>query len=143
VKEIADTGLIVAFFHRNDPFHSWAVAAFRAQAPFFTCDAVLAEAGSFFPEPTGLLRLVARGDLVLDPGFVLEKELPAILALATKYADRPMDLADACLVRMAELFPKSRIWTIDRSDFSTYRRNGRHMIPCEFPDTGGRPRERD
>jgi len=50
VKEIADTGLIVAFFHRNDPFHSWAVAAFRAQAPFFTCDAVLAEASPVVPK---------------------------------------------------------------------------------------------
>jgi uncharacterized protein len=142
MKEIADTGLIVAFFNRNDPFHAWALAAFRAHAPFFTCDAVLAEAGSFFPDPTGLLRLVARGDLVLDPGFVLEKELPAVLALASKYSDRPMDLADACLVRMAELFPRSRIWTIDRSDFSTYRRLGRHAIPCEFPDSIGRTRKR-
>jgi predicted nucleic acid-binding protein len=136
VKEIADTGLIVAFFNRNDPFHAWAAAAFRAHAPFFTCDAVLAEAGSFFPDPTGLLRLVARGDLVLDPGFVLEKELSAVLALASKYADRPMDLADACLVRMAELTPRSRIWTIDRNDFSTYRRLGRLAIPCEFPGNG-------
>jgi predicted nucleic acid-binding protein len=136
VKEIADTGLIVAFFNRNDPFHAWAAAAFRAHAPFFTCDAVLAEAGSFFPDPIGLLRLVARGDLVLDPDFVLEKELPAILALASKYADRPMDLVDACLVRMAELSPRSRIWTIDRNDFSTYRRHGRMAIPCEFPGNG-------
>ncbi len=141
MKEIADTGLIVAFFNRNDPFHSWAAAAFRANAPFFTCDAVLAEAGSFFPDPTGLLRLVARGDLVLDPGFVLEKELPAVLALASKYSDRPMDLADACLVRMAELTPRSRIWTIDRNDFSTYRRHGRLVIPCEFPEIGSARRK--
>jgi len=133
VKEIADTGLVVAFFHRHDPFHGWAAAAFRRHAPFFTCDAVLAEAGSFFPDPTGLLRLVARGDLVLDPSFVLAKETSAVLALASKYSDRPMDLADACLVRMAELAPRCRIWTIDRADFSTYRRRGRLAIPCEFP----------
>jgi len=44
-----------------------------------------------------------------------------------------MDLADACLVRMAELAPRCRIWTIDRADFSTYRRRGRLAIPCEFP----------
>lgn len=141
MKEIADTGLIVAFFNRNDPFHSWAAAAFRAHAPFFTCDAVLAEAGSFFPDPTGLLRLVARGDLLLDPDFVLEKELTTVLALVSKYSDRPMDLADACLVRMAELTPRPRVWTIDRSDFSTYRRHGRLIIPCEFPETGDRRRK--
>ena len=133
MKEIADTGLIVAFFMRNDPFHSWALDAFRSHCPFFTCDAVLAEAGSFFPDPVGLLRLVSRGDLLIDPDFVLATEQSRVLALATKYADQPMDLADACLVRMAELTPRCRIWTVDRRDFSVYRRNGRRIIPCEFP----------
>jgi len=133
VKEIADTGLIVAFFNRKDPFHSWAAAAFRTHSPFFTCEAVLAEAGSFFPDPVGLLRLISRGDLMLDQGFVLAKELSAVLALASKYSDQPMDLADACLVRMAELAARSRIWTVDRRDFSAYRRHGRQDIPCEFP----------
>lgn len=134
MKEIADTGLIVAFFNRKDPFHLWAAKAFRAHSPFFTCEAVLAEAGSFFPNPVGLLRLISRGDLMLDPGFVLGKELSAVLALTSKYADKPMDLADACLVRMAELTARSRIWTVDRSDFSAYRRHGRQVIPCEFPE---------
>lgn len=133
MKEIADTGLIVAFFVRNDPLHSWACEAFRAFSPFFTCDAVLAEAGSFFPDPVGLLRLISRGDLIIDPEFVLANEHPPVLALAQKYSDRPMDLADACLVRMTELTRHCRVWTIDRSDFSTYRRHGRQVIPCEFP----------
>lgn len=133
MKEIADTGLLVAFFLRNDPYHGWAVEAFRGHAPFFTCDAVLAEAGSFFPDPVGLLRLLGRGDLVIDPGFVLAREQSRVLALAGKYADRPMDLADACLVRMTELTLRCRVWTVDRSDFSTYRRRGRQPIPCAFP----------
>lgn len=133
MKEIADTGLIVAFFNRKDRFHSWAATAFRNHSPFFTCEAVLAEAGSFFPDPLGLLRLISRGDLILDQGFVLAKELPAVLALASKYSDQPMDLADACLVRMAELAVRSRIWTVDRRDFTAYRRHGRQAIPCEFP----------
>jgi len=134
VKEIADTGLIVAFFNRKDPFHSWAVAAFKAHSPFFTCEAVLAAAGSFFPDPVGLLRLISRGDLILDPGFILAKELSTVLALASKYSDHPMDLADACLVRMTELSTRSRIWTVDRRDFSAYRRHGNQIIPCEFPE---------
>lgn len=133
MKEIADTGLIVALLVRNDPFHAWALDAFRSHSPFFTCDAVLAEAGSFFPDPVRLLRLVARGDLVIDPKFVLAQEWPAVVALATKYADRPMDLADACLVRMTEMCIRSRVWTVDRGDFAVYRRNGRQSIPCEFP----------
>ncbi len=133
MKEIADTGLLVAFFNRKDPFHSWAAEAFRTHSPFFTCDAVLAEAGSFFPDPVGLLRLISRGDLVIDPDFDLAEELPAVLALASKYSDQPMDLADACLVRMSELATRSRIWTVDRRDFSAYRRHGRQSIPTEFP----------
>ncbi len=133
MKEIADTGLIVALLTRNDPFHRWALEAFRAHSPFFTCEAVLAEAGSFFPDPVDLLRLLARGDLILDPDFALSAELPRVLALATKYADRPMDLADACLVSMTEVSVKCRVWTVDRNDFSTYRRSGRQAVPCVFP----------
>ena len=133
MKQIADTGLLVAFFLRNDGYHAWACEAFRTHSPFYTVDAVLAEAGSFFPDPVGLLRLLSRGDLILDPGFVLAREQAAVLELAIQYADQPMDLADACLVRLTELNPRCRVWTIDRRDFAAYRRNGRHLIPCAFP----------
>ena len=133
MKEIADTGIIVALLTRNDPFHAWALAAFRAHAPFHTCDAVLAEATSFFPDPRGVLLLVSRGDVVIDAEFQLARELPEVLELVSKYADRPMDLADACLVRMSELTPRCRLWTVDRDDFSAYRRLDRQGIPCEFP----------
>jgi len=133
MKDIADTGVIVALLTRNDPHHAWALQAFRNHCPFHTCDAVLAEAASFFPDPVGLLRLVSHGDLRIDPDFCLARELPVVLELAAKYAGRPMDLADACLVRMSELSTRCRIWTVDRGDFSVYRRNSRHLIPCEFP----------
>lgn len=83
--------------------------------------------------PSGVLNLLARGDLVIDPGFVFVSEIPRLLELCRKYADRSMDLADACLVRMTELTVRCRIWTIDRDDFSAYRRHGRQIIPCEFP----------
>jgi predicted nucleic acid-binding protein len=92
---------------------------------------VLAEACSFFPTPEPVLTLVARGDLILD--FDLAAELPRILALVAKYADQPMDLADACVVRMSELAADSRVWTVDRTDFTAYRRNGRQSVPCDFP----------
>lgn len=133
MKRIADTGLIVALLARNDPCHAWAVHEFRAHAPFHVCDAVLVEAGSFFPEPTNVLRLVERGDLILDNAFSLAAELEAVLRLAANYADRPMDMADACLVRMTELTTRCKIWTVGRTDFSAYRRHGKQTIPCEFP----------
>ena len=133
MKPLADTGLIVALLNRRDRFHPWALDAFTRFAPFFTCDAVLVEAASFFPTPNPVLTLVERGDLVLDPSFVLSNELRAVHSLTAKYADAPMDLADACLVRMAELSREIKVWTVDRADFSIYRRNGREMIPCNFP----------
>ncbi len=131
MKPIADTGLIVALLAADDPAHAWAVDAFRRHSPFSTCDAVLAEACSFFPTPEPVLTLVARGDLILD--FDLAAELPRILALVAKYADQPMDLADACVVRISELAADSRVWTVDRTDFTAYRRNGRQSVPCDFP----------
>jgi predicted nucleic acid-binding protein len=133
MKEIADTGVIVALLFRNDPFHRWALEAFRKHAPFLTCDAVLTEAASFCPNPSTVLKLVTRGDLVIDPDFSLANEASHLAALVSKYADRPMDLADACLVRMSELHSKCRLWTVDRNDFSTYRRMEKRTIPCEFP----------
>lgn len=133
MKKIADTGLIVALLTRNDRFHDWAVRVFLDHAPFHVCDAVLCEAASFFRDPVHVLQLVARGDLILDPAFVLADELPLVLELVIKYADFPMDLADACLVRMSELTTRCKIWTVDRTDFTAYRRHGRQPVPCEFP----------
>jgi uncharacterized protein len=130
---IADTGLIVAALSRRDHCHAWAAASFRSQAPFVVCEAVLAEASSFFPDPLGVLHLVERGDLILDDSFNLAAELPCITALVKKYADHPMDLADACVVRMSEIHRRCKVWTVDRRDFQTYRRYGRERIPCEFP----------
>ncbi len=78
-----------------------------------------------------MLTLVAGGDLELS--FDLAAEMPKVLALVTKYADQPMDLADACVVRMTELNERCKVWTVDRSDFTAYRRHGRQIVPCEFP----------
>jgi hypothetical protein len=93
----------------------------------------LGEAASFFPTPLPILQLLTRGDLILDPDFCFARELDPLLNLVTRYASLPMDLADACLVRMSEQTARCRIWTIDRRDFSAYRRHGRQTIPCEFP----------
>lgn len=133
MKPIADTGVVVGLLALDDPCHSWAAEAFRQHSPFFTCDAVLAEACSFFDNPSAVLTLVSRGDLILD--FSLAEEMPRVFELTIKYADQPMDLADACIVRMTELHKRCKVWTVDRGDFLTYRRHGRQAVPCEFPPT--------
>ncbi len=94
---------------------------------------VLAETAAITEAPRLTLQLVSRGDLILDPDFILADQLPHVLALVVKYADHPMDLADGCIVRMSELAPHCKVWSVDRADFSAYRRHGRERIPCEFP----------
>jgi predicted nucleic acid-binding protein len=133
VKRIADTGLLVAAADSRDRHHRWAAEALRAHAPFHTCEAVVLETAWVIGSPIGVLGLLARGDLVLDPAFSFDAERPRLLELCHKYADRSIDLTDACLIRMAELTARCRIWTVDRDDFSAYRRHGRQPMPCEFP----------
>jgi len=123
----------VAAADPHDRHHRWAATALREHAPFHTCEAVLLETAWVLGSPVGVLTVLARGDLVLDSDFVMSAEVPRLLELCRKYSDRQMDLADACLVRMTELTSRCKIWTVDRSDFSAYRRHGRQIVPCEFP----------
>lgn len=64
--------------------------------------------------------------------FDLAAEIDGVLRLMTKYADLPMSLADACLVRMTEQLPDSVVVTLDH-DFRIYRRHGRTAIRCIMP----------
>ena len=67
------------------------------------------------------------------PVFHLESELQPVLSLLNKYSDVPMSLADACLVRMTELYPDPVLATTD-SDFLIYRRHSRQVLPCLLPE---------
>jgi predicted nucleic acid-binding protein len=131
MKNIADTGQLKAAIDADDRAHAWGAAQLREHAPFYTCEAVLDELAFLLGSPIPGLQLVVRGDLILD--FDLADEANAVLDLLHKYRDRSMDLADACLVRMSELEPRCKIWTVDKADFQVYRRHGRHAVPCEFP----------
>ena len=68
--------------------------------------------------------------------FDLAAQAGSVLALLKKYADRDMDLADACIVRMTELTKACTVLTVDRGDFAVYRRNGRDVIPILAPPAG-------
>ena len=108
---------------------------FRAlPAPFKTCEPALTEA--FFllaGEYNGVERLfdiLDSGLLVLD--FSVADEHRALAALMRKYRDLPMSLADACLVRMAELNPDAAVFTLD-THFRVYRKNARQVLPLIAP----------
>jgi hypothetical protein len=66
-------------------------------------------------------------------GFSLENQLTEIVGLLRRYADTPMSLADACLVRMAELIDGAVVFTTD-IDFRTYRKHGRQTIHLITPN---------
>jgi predicted nucleic acid-binding protein len=70
-----------------------------------------------------LWEMLARGVLQLLPlDFT---DVPRMRELMSKYADHPMDLADAALVRVAEREGIQKIFTVDRKDFNVYRLHGR------------------
>ncbi len=62
----------------------------------------------------------------------MEAEAEALKHLLRRYHDVPMDLADACLVRMTELYPNCTLLTLD-SDFQIYRKHRREIISVIFP----------
>lgn len=130
---IVDAGFIVALLSRRDSHHSWARdAAGRFPPPWRTCDAVISETvrllGARRASP--LHALLRRRSLTL--AFDLARELEPVLRLLEKYADVPMSLADACVVRMTEVDGDPMVLTTD-SDFKIYRRHSRQVVPCAMP----------
>ncbi|MGE3804599.1 MAG: type II toxin-antitoxin system VapC family toxin [Gemmataceae bacterium] len=133
---LVDTGPLVAYLHRRDRFHGWAVEQFKHQPfPLLTCEAVLTEACHLVRKLVGGCSLIMKllEEKVVANGFELAEETQAVSALMTRYQRVPMSLADACLVRMAELRDRANILTID-SDFVFYRKHGRKVIPTIMPD---------
>jgi len=132
VKGIADTGFLVAFAARADAHHDWAVSlAARATEPFLTCEAVLAETAFHLQSVEVTLAMVSTG--LVTVSFACNDHLLQLAALADRFADRKPDLADLCLIRMSELYPRHKVITVDRADFRVYRRNKRETIPLVCP----------
>ena len=134
-RVIVDTGPLVALLNKNDSAHRWTLLQLQAIAPpLMTCEAVLAEATYLTRQMPGaraaLIEMVGEGFLSI--GMALADHHSAILSMVRRYADAPMSLADACLVRLAELYPQSPVLTLD-SDFSIYRKNGRQVIKLLKP----------
>ena len=132
---ILDTGPLVALFGARESHHPWAVEQFKQITTVpLTCEPVIAETCHLLARrripPRLLLDRLHRGELSI--GLSLERESAAVMALMDRYDNVPMSLADACLVRMAELFPRYRICTLD-SDFLVYRKHGREPIDLLTP----------
>jgi predicted nucleic acid-binding protein len=130
---LADASFLVALLNRRDSNHRWAATQASAfPRPWRTCEPALSEAFytlgvSGTPQ---LIELLRRHALVCS--FQINENLDDVIKLLKKYADVPMSLADACLVRMAEILSDPVLLTTD-SDFHVYRRHGRQTIPCVTP----------
>jgi predicted nucleic acid-binding protein len=134
-ETLVDTGAILALLDKADRWHNDCVDAFQQlRLPLLTSEAVLTElfhlvygsshemeiAWKFLR--SGAVRLIAIDD----------SELPEIRTLMSRYADRPMDFADATLVYLARREGLNTVFTVDHSDFNTYRIEGRkrfRLIP--------------
>jgi uncharacterized protein len=132
---LLDSGPLVAFLHRRDKHHDWAVQQFsKLEPPFYTCEPVLTESCFLLRGLRGgseaVLKLVENG--LIRVAVTLTDEITAIRRLMVKYASVPISLADACLVRLSENQSNGVVLTLD-ADFGTYRKHGRQIIPTIMP----------
>jgi predicted nucleic acid-binding protein len=134
-KVLLDSGPLIALIDRRDHHHAWAVAQFdQVLPPLLTCEPVLTEACYLAPRagrpPAEPLLLLERG--VLRLAFDLGENFAEVSSLMKRYANVPMALADACLVRMSELIAESVVMTLN-GDFRIYTRHKRQKIPVLLP----------
>ena len=121
---LLDTGPLVALLSENDANHGRARALFaECVPPLQCCEAVVAEACFLMRKvhasgPAEVVALGRRG--VFSTALSIDDHWAPIEALFKKYSDRPISLADACLIRSAEVRNDGRILTFD-SDFTVYK----------------------
>ena len=132
---LLDTGPLVSFLAAGSAHHEWVCEQLKQlRPPLITCEAVLTEASFLLKreggDTDGIFVLMERG--ILRVGLDVEEELSDVHALMRRYRDRPMSLADACLVRLAEIHARSVIFTFDK-DFRIYRRHGNRVIKVLMP----------
>ena len=136
VRGLADTGAVLAFLDRSDRWHAACVQALaELHLPLATSAAVLTELFHLLGDHPhqvdaawGFVRSGALRVLAID-----DRDLPGIQELMKQYRDRPMDFADATLVHLARRESLTTIFTVDHSDFETYRIEGRrrfHIVPA-------------
>jgi predicted nucleic acid-binding protein len=125
---LVDAGPLVALLSATDQHRKECVAALkRIREPLGTVWPAFTEAvhllASSPKAQQALLDQLTREAVALMP--LDRRDAPRVAELMNRYSDRPMDLADAALVRIAEREGLSTVFTIDRRDFEVYRLFGR------------------
>jgi predicted nucleic acid-binding protein len=121
---LIDTGPILAILNPRDLWHQRCIESLGSQRfPLATSAAVYAEVFHLLaPYPNGLKlawKFLRSGTVTVLS--ITDEDVPDLERLMLKYRDRPMDFADATLVRLAERESLSTIFTVDHDDFETYR----------------------
>ena len=130
-RALADTGALLACLDDKDHWHSRCRETFEGlHLPLLTSTAVLTELFHLARGRKQQLQVVwafvRSGALRVVP--MTDADLPLLEALMLRYRDRPMDLADATLVRIAERESILTVFTTDNDDFETYRAFGRRRF---------------
>lgn len=133
---LLDTGPLVSFLASGLRHHSWTVEQWkRLRPPLLTCEPVLTEAAFLLAregcDADAVFELLDRK--VIRIALSIQEEQADVRALMHRYRNRPMSLADACLVRLSEIHTSGEVFTLD-SDFRIYRRHGNRVIPVRMPD---------
>jgi len=132
---IVDTSALVALIDRRDRHHSWVANSLKQIVPpLLTCEAVISETWFLLERVRNgretLIHLLNSYHILVR--FDLTEEMLLVTTLLKKYQSVPASLADVELVRMAELYPNSSVFTLD-SDFQIYRKNSDRPISLIFP----------
>ena len=132
---LLDTGPLVSFLATGLEHHEWVIEEWkRLRPPLLTCEPVLTEASFLLKregrDPDPLFALLGRE--VIRIGLSIQDQQADLRALMRRYRNRPMSLADACLVRLSEIHAAAEVLTLD-SDFRIYRRHGNKVIPLRMP----------
>lgn len=120
---LLDTGVIVALLDRSERYHLQCVEVLSdLTGSLVTCEASVAEACYLLRDLRGAPEAVISnvGNGVFQIPVRLVDQAANVEKLMKKYRDVPMDLADACLVDLADRLETGRILTLDR-DFEVYR----------------------
>ena len=126
---LIDSGPLVALMDADDQYHAECSAVFRTmrRQQLGTVWPVLTEAMHFLDDlakaQDNIWEMVVRGTVVVLPLGM--DDVPRIRELMRQYSNRPMDLADAALIRVAEREGIRQFFTVDRKDFAVYRLHGR------------------
>ena len=126
---VVDSGFLIGLFDETDPLHARCRAFLKDyRGRFLTTEAVLTEALALLSSGQQLRCLDWLGDASRAGLFEVDRnpvDFRALEKLVRKYADQPMDFADASVVLLATRTGVHEILTADRRDFAVYRLAGR------------------